>query len=139
HIAAATAQGMPGADVETPAYPQLHWSRQSKLQPARQFGMIMAVTRKHPAHLGNQRQREQGGNDELTAVSGVLGALLRLFLRARLARRHTGLVAYLLDTGHQLLNGHPAEMYLRLLAGEIHRCCDARQLVQAFLDTRRAG
>ena len=145
HVGASAAQRLPAAVVETPTDPELHWRRQHELQPARQQvlmsmpGQVQSI--EHGRHLRHQRQRQDSRNPEAVQFSTVQGFLACLFLFPRTVVRYTTLEAGALDRRDHLRGvGHSRHVtHSRPLGREIDRRFDARQAVQHFLDTRRAG
>ena len=139
HVCRTAAQRLPGPGVEPPAGPELHRRRQCPLQPARQPFDVLGL--QHAAHLGHQRQRQQSADHADPAVGEELGALLlavdlALAITARLRGK-----AGVADCREDRLgrDGSGPVLHAGGFGGEVDRGVDARNGVERFLDSRRAG
>jgi len=139
HVGAPTAQGLPGAIVEAPADPELNRRRQRKLQPARQFGMVMS-TAEHEKHLPDQRQRQRHGNPEAADFALVIGLPARFFPPPRVLVNDAGSKASLGDrSDHCRLVRRALEPHTRPLGGQINVGLYPRLAVEHLFQARRTG
>ena len=143
---AATAQGFPGTIVETPANPELHGSRQQKLQPAGNGIRVGAMRRhitaaEHPEHLQQQGQGQCRSDPETPQFSLIDHQLARLLLLARTVVGNASTKPGFLDGGDQLTGRHQAghETHSCTFGSQIDAGLDAIQTIQHFLDAGRTG
>ena len=139
HVGAATAQGVPGADVKAFASPELHRRGEQPLQPARK--QLNMLAEKHWAHLGYQRQGKHCGNPENAQFFPVCYGAPLLFLRTAGADRFVSAVAGLGHCGNQRFQRGSARCNADagFFSGEINRGADAVDLVQHLFNPCGAG
>jgi len=129
---------VPGADVETAADPELHWSCERELEPAWQD--VGVLPGEHPQHLSGKRQRERGRKPEKPALALILRFAPRLVGSRVRSANDLRAVACPLDCFDQRprvlagRNAHP-----RPLGGEIDAGRHPGQAVEGFLDASGAG
>ena len=101
HVAGTRPEGLPGPHVEATAQPELYRRREQELQPGWE---VRVRTERHRDHRQDQRQREQGGDDDVPRLlrhAGSLGGRRR---------------------GRQLADGHGR------VAGPLHRSHQGRRV-----------